>query len=439
MAHQNKPSNKSNFFAPVNPPGIAPANRRLTNTSNPNRNVTPAQAPVPHTPGGKATSQQEATRNNQSPTTSPGARTVIDNCQSAKDFLKDMNLTKLADDDDVISLYELGAILFELANKMPLGSIRTATNAVAFLVNDAETRELHNETIRQVTLAISHARQKTIDEMKTELEKTKEELVDKIVEGGKEMEEKWEEKLVEVTKRNNEKEGNTFGTMEARGGTGYNTGGGKGGGQTEMGSDPRADGDGFIPPRLGRPKTNSYADAARTAGRPREKKVQLALSDEDRRTIFFDKTRGVEHDPFNGLDKTTMVEKANRALELMANEGGTVPEGVKFIDARRLRNGGVMMMVNTVEGALWVKTEGKEGIIGKMGGTVTMKEKTIKVIVDFVPVEFDPSNESTIREIEQYNGLEDRSIASANFFKKIIHRDSWQKTSVNLGETSNAL
>ncbi|KAF9051981.1 hypothetical protein BJ165DRAFT_1324942, partial [Panaeolus papilionaceus] len=93
-----------------------------------------------------------------------------------------------------------------------------------------------------------------------------------------------------------------------------------------------------------------------------------------------------------------------------------------------LRNGGVMMMVNTVEGALWVKTEGKEGIIGKMGGTVTMKEKTIKVIVDFVPVEFDPSNESTIREIEQYNGLEDRSIASANFFKKIIHRDSWQKT-----------
>ncbi|KAF9037469.1 hypothetical protein BJ165DRAFT_1332131, partial [Panaeolus papilionaceus] len=100
--------------------------------------------------------------------------------------------------------------------------------------------------------------------------------------------------------------------------------------------------------------------------------------------------------------------------------------------AKRVRNGGMRMLINTQEGALWIKTEGKATFLERMGGTAVMKEKTIKIIVDFVPIDFNPEDEESVRDLEQYNRLERNSIANATYFKKSINRTSWQKTATLL-------
>ncbi|KAF9035869.1 hypothetical protein BJ165DRAFT_1324271, partial [Panaeolus papilionaceus] len=100
--------------------------------------------------------------------------------------------------------------------------------------------------------------------------------------------------------------------------------------------------------------------------------------------------------------------------------------------ARRVRNGGMKMMMSNLEGALWIKTKGKKTFLERMGGTAVMKEKTVKVIVDFVPIEFNPEDEGAIRGLEEMNKLGKDSIASATYFKKSANRTNWQKTATLL-------
>lgn len=54
------------------------------------------------------------------------------------------------------------------------------------------------------------------------------------------------------------------------------------------------------------------------------------------------------------LTELQLVTKAMLALKLLKKNGKTIPEGMAFLSARRLKHGGVLYEVDTHLSAIWI-------------------------------------------------------------------------------------
>ena len=86
------------------------------------------------------------------------------------------------------------------------------------------------------------------------------------------------------------------------------------------------------------------------------------------------------------------MSKANLALSLMGICAEDVPEGITFVEAQKLRNGGVVLQLNTAQAASWIQQDGAIRLfLTQMGGMSIHKSQLSHVIVEYVPISFDPN------------------------------------------------
>lgn len=160
---------------------------------------------------------------------------------------------------------------------------------------------------------------------------------------------------------------------------------------------------------------HSYAQAANTykpTPPPRQHDPSIP-----KRQILVEGPKGEDISGLEGLTEKQLTAKASEAIRMIKEEGNLeVPEGITFMGAVRLRRGGVVYRLNSVEATEWLQGEAKLPFIEKMGGLVTIKDRTYTVLVNFVPVTFDPTP-ANIRVLELSNHLSVGSIINARFIK----------------------
>ena len=145
------------------------------------------------------------------------------------------------------------------------------------------------------------------------------------------------------------------------------------------------------------------------------------------------------------MSEKELIAKANMALAMLAAEVEGVPEDGEFVGASKLQHGGILFRMNSEEGAEWVRKEGRDGFLAKMGGTSVVKERLATVVVEYVPVTFEPEVEGALREVERVSGLKEGSIMKATYIKPKHRRAPGQKVAFaiftfrNLDDANHAL
>lgn len=160
---------------------------------------------------------------------------------------------------------------------------------------------------------------------------------------------------------------------------------------------------------------NSYANAVRQQPPSRPAPTStLVRNANQQRQILIDKAPEAATNGLLALTEKELVAKANLALEAF----GTLdpPEGIAFVSATKLRNGGVVLQMNTEENASWVRDRMKD-FLSYMGGEYAFKVRTMTTVAEFVPVSFDPDTIGALRLVEDVNALPQNSLVSARWIK----------------------
>ncbi|KAG0707971.1 hypothetical protein DFH29DRAFT_994598 [Suillus ampliporus] len=124
------------------------------------------------------------------------------------------------------------------------------------------------------------------------------------------------------------------------------------------------------------------------------------------------------------LTHEQLITKIKAALASLANEDS--PElDVKAIN--QYRNGGMVIEMLTPEGATYLKKKDiKEKFIEKLDPMAMMKDHTYPVVIQFIPLTFNPSSEDQLQKLEQENSWECGAITLARWIKPPEKRNDKQ-------------
>ncbi|KAJ7503357.1 hypothetical protein B0H11DRAFT_1711140, partial [Mycena galericulata] len=131
------------------------------------------------------------------------------------------------------------------------------------------------------------------------------------------------------------------------------------------------------------------------------------------------------------LSEKELVEKANLALDLAKTALGdnTAPNAAAFVGARRLRSGAVVFHLTTAAAAEWIRLPQRmNAFLAGMGGTSVFKPRSYSVVVEFVPVTFDPALANAFAVIEDANGLGRNELVQARYIKPLERRHAGQRS-----------
>lgn len=129
------------------------------------------------------------------------------------------------------------------------------------------------------------------------------------------------------------------------------------------------------------------------------------------------------------MDEKTLNRKATDALRTcLAVAKDPKPAVVRLKTGTLLRNGGLLLELNSDEAADWLRSdEVIERFLENLGSGASIKNRTYQVIVQFVPVSFDPTADENLRSYEEHNNIEAGTIAKAEWIKPIKDRKPNQK------------
>ncbi|KAJ6578608.1 hypothetical protein B0H10DRAFT_1664575, partial [Mycena sp. CBHHK59/15] len=97
--------------------------------------------------------------------------------------------------------------------------------------------------------------------------------------------------------------------------------------------------------------------------------------------------------------------------------------------ATAVRGGATLLHMNSAEAAEWLRVPKRMNhFLAGMGGTSIFKQRSFSVVVEFVPVMFDPSLDGALRVLEGDNGLGRDAIMQARFIKQAARRRTGQRT-----------
>ncbi len=176
----------------------------------------------------------------------------------------------------------------------------------------------------------------------------------------------------------------------------------------------------------------SYTDAAKRNSAPAKvaKVAAVAERQETRsRQVIIQKADGIELKDYDlaTLNEKELVEKANIAL------GGVqlidrYPEGMRFLGARKLRGGDVLLILNSAAARNWFSNPDiAKAFLAGFNGTSKMRTPMLTVVAEYVPVSFNPTEKGAILSIEQEGGLERGSIKAAAWIRPIEQRSPAQQ------------
>jgi hypothetical protein len=107
-----------------------------------------------------------------------------------------------------------------------------------------------------------------------------------------------------------------------------------------------------------------------------------------------DAARGTNDDSAN-LSEKELVDKANLAVTLMGDLAAERPnpESSIFLGAQRRQRGAVLFLTRTPEAAEWLRApQNKAAFLQHYGGATALRDRGFPVIVEFVPVQYDPAS-----------------------------------------------
>ena len=142
--------------------------------------------------------------------------------------------------------------------------------------------------------------------------------------------------------------------------------------------------------------------------------------------IDFEKTEELQ---LEVMDEKTITRKATDALyTVFAAATNPKPAEVKLKSGILLRNGGLLLELNSDEAAHWLRSsEVITSFLENLGSGASIKNRTYQVIVQFVPVAFDPANDEHVRGFEENNNIAIGSIAKMDWIKPKKDRKKNQK------------
>ena len=140
-----------------------------------------------------------------------------------------------------------------------------------------------------------------------------------------------------------------------------------------------------------------------------------------------------------GKSATELKEKIEAALQDMSLPS---PGDAKIQEINKLRNGGVIVQLETKEIAKWLREPAnKKEFIAKLDANAQIKERTYPLVVPRVPISFEPTDQEHLRELETVNNLEPNTISKARWIKPIYRRHPKQRVAyatISLSSASEA-
>jgi hypothetical protein len=129
------------------------------------------------------------------------------------------------------------------------------------------------------------------------------------------------------------------------------------------------------------------------------------------------------------LNEETLTRKAKDALNATwVAATDPKPERPVLRTITLLKNGGLLLELDSTDSADWLRTPRvRESFLVGLGSGANIKDRTYQVIVQFVPIQFDPEDQEHLRQYELYNGIEANSVLKAEWIKPIKARTSIQR------------
>src|SRR5882724_5764056 len=112
----------------------------------------------------------------------------------------------------------------------------------------------------------------------------------------------------------------------------------------------------------------------------------------------------------------------------MKEAGGGGPEGARMIGVRKLRNGGVVYELSDPEAAKWLRWEHAVFVVN-FGGMSVLKERAVAIILEFVPISYNPDVLAESQKVKCNSRLEAGAIVSTRWIKLVQRWADGQQTS----------
>ena len=112
------------------------------------------------------------------------------------------------------------------------------------------------------------------------------------------------------------------------------------------------------------------------------------------------------------------MAKANKALTMMVSQVTGGPSEPKAVSVKKLCNRGVVFELNSVETAWWLKME-KTAFKNSFGGTSVVRECTISVIVEYIPMAHNPDTLAENSRIEWDSGIAEGVLLATRWIKPL--------------------
>ena len=160
------------------------------------------------------------------------------------------------------------------------------------------------------------------------------------------------------------------------------------------------------------PSTLTYAVAAGIHLHPSHA-TTLAQGDACSCQVLVDKAPGAGASGLEKLSENELVEKAKLAYGQLVQMNGEAETQINFVGARKLRNGGVIYELGSVEAVQWIKSQtNMTNFLQVFSATSVIKQRAYSIIVEYISLTFEPTNRDQLAEIEKVNSLNRNKILS---------------------------
>jgi hypothetical protein len=133
--------------------------------------------------------------------------------------------------------------------------------------------------------------------------------------------------------------------------------------------------------------------------------------DKKSRQILLDTTKGED----NYMNIYKIKEKAAAAL---AEIVPPPPQGAEIQEVIKLRNGSMILQFATKEAADWLRIPTNEAAFTRhFDPDTTIRDHVYPIMVPRIPLTFDPNNPAHLREVEEVNRLDPKTIKKARWIK----------------------
>ena len=130
------------------------------------------------------------------------------------------------------------------------------------------------------------------------------------------------------------------------------------------------------------------------------------------------------------MNQDTLARKATDAINtawVISPEPKPVSQP-KIRDATLMRNGGLLLEFDSEASANWLREEANSNCFASnIGSGACIKNRSYQVIVQFVPIQFNPTDNTHLRDLEENNSLSPNSVLRAEWIKNPRDRKPHQK------------